>query len=371
VSLVTCHASRITYQEFIVSKLGIGIISFAHGHVNVYAHQIRQFDDARLVAAWDDNQERGSKLAADLGIPYSPHPEDVLSRPDVDCVIVGCETNRHADLAIAAMEAGKGVLLQKPMATTLADCDRMIEAADRTGVWFSLAFQMRHDPMNQKMRELVRSGVVGRVGTIRRRHCISVLFNEGFVTGPSRWHLSAEANRGMFFDDAVHVLDWLVWMTEQMPVSVIAEIDNVLTNVAPDDTGVAIYRYPDGMFAEVYNSSVTLAGENTTEIYGDRGVIIQNHGDAVSTVLTPPGAIGLKLYELEKGYLGWQDLGVPIPNSQGERIAGVARPFIDALKAGEPLCCAREGRMSVEMCLAAYRAAETGTRVTFPFHENS
>lgn len=242
-----------------MSKLGIGIISFAHGHVNVYAHQIRQFDDARLVAAWDDNQERGSKLAADLGIPYSPHPEDVLSRPDVDCVIVGCETNRHADLAIAAMEAGKGVLLQKPMATTLADCDRMIEAADRTGVWFSLAFQMRHDPMNQKMRELVRSGVVGRVGTIRRRHCISVLFNEGFVTGPSRWHLSAEANRGMFFDDAVHVLDWLVWMTGQMPVSVIAEIDNVLTNVAPDDTGVAIYRYPDGMFAEVYNSSVTLA----------------------------------------------------------------------------------------------------------------
>lgn len=350
-----------------MERLGIGVLSFAHGHITTYAAQIAGFPDARLTAAWDDDEERGSRTAGRFGMDYSPHLEDVLSRPDVDCFMIGNETNKHADLAVAALEAGKAVLLQKPMALTLADCDRIIEAADRTGRWFSLAFQMRHDPMNQKMRELVRAGALGKVGTIRRRHCIPVLFNPDFVGGKTRWHISAEANKGMFFDDATHALDWLVWMLDEMPVSVIAEIDNVLTDVAPDDTGVAVYRYPGGLFAEVYNSSVTLAGENTTEIYGDRGVLIQNHGDAVSTALRPVGAVGLKLYQKDKAELGWQDLGVPIPSGQGDRIAGVARPFIDGLRTGVPLCPAREGRKSVEMCLAAYRAAETGTRVRFPF----
>src|SRR5206468_10623103 len=114
------------------------------------------------------------------------------------------------------------------------------------------------------------------------------------------WHISAYANRGIFFDNAIHPFDWLIWMLGCRPVSVIAEIDNMLTHVAPDDTGVAVFRYEDGLFAEVYNSSVTWAGENTTEIYGDKGVLIQNHGDAVSCGLKPPHPIGVKMYQSEK-----------------------------------------------------------------------
>ena len=121
--------------------------------------------------------------------------------------------------------------------------------------------------------------------------------------------------------------------------------------------------------AEIHNASITLAGENTTEIYGDRGVILQNHGDGPSCGLKPPHPIGVKLFQSEKADLGWQDLGLPIPAGHGERIAGVARPFMDALKSGVPMCTAEEGRASVEMCAAAYRAAETGQRVTFPFTE--
>ena len=75
------------------------------------------------------------------------------------------------------------------------------------------------------------------------------------------------------------------------------------------------------------------------------------------------------MFQSDKADLGWQDLGLPIPGNHGERIAGVARPFIDALKFGVPMCTAEEGRVSVEMCLAAYRASETGCRVSFPFTE--
>jgi predicted dehydrogenase len=337
--------------------------------VNAYANLIKTFDDAHLVACWDDDAQRGEQNAANYEIPFVPHLEDILGRKDIDCIIVASETNKHPDLVVAALEAGKAVLLQKPMAITLKECDRIIDAVRRTGQWFSMAFQMRCDPANICMRDLIRSGAVGRVGMIRRRHCIGVLFSQPFIEGPSKWHISAEANKGMFFDDATHALDWLYWTMGRRPDSVMAEIDNVLTTVAPDDTGVAIYRFDGGPFATIFNSSVTLTGENTVEIYGDKGVIVQNYGDGPSNAVLPPNPIYVKLYQTDKAAEGWQDLKVPIPAGQGDRIHGVTRPFIDALKAGVPMCTAEEGRVSIEMCLGAYKSSETGQRVRFPLAE--
>ncbi|MEI6913514.1 MAG: Gfo/Idh/MocA family oxidoreductase [Armatimonadota bacterium] len=344
-------------------KIGIGVVSFAHGHVGMYCNMIRGFDDAELIAAWDDDEERGKANAANFEIPFVSDLDELLANPAIDCVMIACETNKHAGLAVKAMEAGKSVLLQKPMAITLEDCDRIIATRNSTGRWFSMAFQMRCDPANILMRQLVRDGAVGRVGFIRRRHCIGMLYNIEWAKGPGLWHVSAEANKGMFFDDAIHALDWLYWTVGKKPVSVIAEIDNVLSNVAPDDTGLALYRFDDGCFADIFNSSVTWAGENTTEIYGDKGVIIQNHGDGPSGVL-PPSPIAVKLFQSEKSELGWQVQDIELPKTgHGERISGVARPFIDALKSGVPMCSAEEGKVSVEMCLAAYESAETGRRI--------
>lgn len=347
-------------------RIGIGILSFAHGHIHSYARTLAGFDDAKLIACWDHDTARGMAGAESYGIPFVSDLEAILRRSEIDCVIVTTETNRHADTAIAALEAGKGVLLEKPMATTLQDCDRIIEAVSRTGQWFSMAFHTRVDPQNVAMRDLVRSGSVGRLGFVRRRHSLSLLFNKGFVEGPTRWHLSPEANVGMFFDASVHALDWLYWTIGEPPVTVMAEIDNVLTDVAPDDTGAAVLRFPSGLMATLLTSSVCLAGENTTEIYGDEGVIIQNHGDGPSTAVRPEGAIGVKLYQQQKAHLGWQDLGLPLAPSQGRRIADLTRPFVDAFRRGETLCSATEGRVSVATALACYESAATGRRVTIP-----
>lgn len=169
---------------------------------------------------------------------------------------------------------------------------------------------------------------------------------------------------GMFMDDASHATDFLHWMLGR-PVSVMAEIDNTVTDVAPDDTGVAIYRFPSGTMAVLVNSSVTLAAENTTEVYGDRGVLIQNHDDSPSTSVLPPHPIALKLYTKEQPH--WQDLGLAIPASHGERIAAVPHSFIDCIKNDtEPWITAWDGRVAVEMVLGAYQSAREGRRVTFP-----
>ena len=296
---------------------------------------------------------------------YSPHLESLLDDPAIQGVIVTCETNRHAEMVLAAARAGKHILCQKPMALSLDDCDRMAAAVAQAGVRFMMAFQMRHDPSNRKIKELLEQGVVGKVGLLRRRHCIPLLFNESFVTGPSRWHIDPEQNMGMFMDDASHATDFIHWLLGR-PESVMAEIGNTLTTVAPDDTGVAIYRFASGAMAVLVNSSVTLAGENTTEVYGDQGVIIQNHDDLPSTNNPlPPHPIALKLYTRARPE--WEDLGIPIPSSHAERIAAVPRAFVDCLRQElDPPTTAADGRVSVEMVLGAYRSAQEGRRVHFP-----
>lgn len=347
------------------AKIGIGIISFAHGHANAYCNQMRSFDDVELIACWDDNTERGENAATQYGMNYSPHLEDVINHPDIHAVIVTCETNRHAEMVAAAAAEGKHILCQKPMALTLEDCDRIAEVVEKTGVKFMMGYQMRRDPANIAMKELIDSGVLGKIGVLRRRHCINALFSEAFVTGLSRWHIDPEKNMGMFMDDASHATDFIHWMLGP-PTSVIAEIDNILTDVAPDDTGLAVYRFAGGEMAILLNTSVTLAGENTTEIYGDEGVVIQNYGDAPScNIPRPADAVALKLYT--RAEPTWKDLGIPIPEGHGERIGGVPRPFIDCLKNDtEPDVTVEDGRVSVEMILGAYRSAQEGRRVVFP-----
>lgn len=344
------------------SPIGIGFISFAHGHVQAYADVLHARDDARLVCAWDAEPGRGAPVCERLGMRYCAELQEVLDNPEVDAVIIGSETCFHEAHAAAAAQAGKHILLQKPMALTVDACDRIIEAAELAGVRLSVAFQMRCDPANQCIKSVVDSGVLGRIGLVRRRHCIGVCLVPEFVNGPSRWHLSREKNKGMFMDDAAHPADWFHWIFGE-PVSVIAEIDNVLTDVAPDDNGVAVYRWPDGMMGVLTNSSTVMAAENTTEIYGDKGCLIQNYGDgpALAAPRIPDGpAVKYLVY----GESNWRIPDVPIPADHGERIRAVPGPWLEAMIHDRPLpATGHDGRVAARMVLAAYESAATGTRI--------
>jgi predicted dehydrogenase len=345
-----------------VDKVGIGVLSHAHGHSNVYCEVMKDFPDVELVANWDDNVERGQRAAEAYGMTFHSDADEVLSDPCIDAVIVTMETNRHAGFVERAAAAGKHILLQKPMATTLGDCDRIIDAVQKSGVKFSMAFQMRRDPVNIKIKELVDAGAVGKIAVVRRRHAINVLLSPSFVNGPTRWHLDPVANVGMFFDDATHAADWFYWIFGQ-PSSVIAEIDNVVTDVAPDDNGVAVYRFAQGEIGILLNSSTTVAAISTTEIYGDEGTIVQDYGDAPATAAPrPEGAVPLRM--IRRGETAWTEFDLPIPSSQRDRLAAIPRPFIDYIRGlTEETITAEEGRVSVEMVLGAYRSMAEGRRI--------
>jgi len=344
--------------------MNIGVISFAHAHINAYLNVIADFPDARVVAAWDDDADRGRAACERYGLDWTPQLDDLLARTDVDAVFVTSPTNRHAEHAVMAARAGKHILLQKPMALSLADCDRITEAVREAGVLFSMCYQMRADPVNLKIKELLTEGAVGNVAIVRRRHAIPMLLNPDFAR-PGNWHIDPEQNMGMWMDDASHAADWFLWMLGP-PVSVIAEIDNVVTSVAPDDNGVAVYRFARGEMGVLLNSSTMLAAEATTEIYGDAGTIVQNYGDLVSSTLPrPPGAVALKIYR--KGADAWAPFDFPADTPHGDRIRAVPRPLVDFLDGRRgPLATAEEGRACVEMILGAYQAAHDGRRVQFP-----
>lgn len=345
-------------------KLGIGVLSFAHGHAGMYCQVMKDFADVDLISAWDDNPARGEANTSPNGMTFCSDPGQVLEDPRVDAVIITTETNRHAEFVERAAAAGKTILCQKPMATTLEDCDRIIAAVRSSGVRFAMAYQMRHDPVNQKIKELLAAGAVGKVSVVRRRHAINVLFSPDFVNGLTRWHFDPVANVGMFFDDATHAADWFYWMLGR-PRSVIAEIDQIVTSAPTDDTGVAVYRFGKGEMGVLLNSSVTVAAVSTTEIYGDEGTIVHDYGDMPATSAPrPENAVPLRL--IRTGDKAWTEFPIPIPSHQGERIRAVPRPFVDYARGlSDQSVSAEEGRVAVEMVLGAYQSAVEGRRVTF------
>ncbi len=340
--------------------LRVGYLGVAHGHGVAYAGRFRAAAAVRLTRVYDRDPARARRFADAHGMEVAPSPDEVLRGSDA--VVVAAETAFHAELCLQAVAAGRAVLCQKPLALSLEACDAIVAAVERAGTYFETAFQMRYDPANRRLRALVHEGAVGRVGWARRRHCIAALLNEGFRRGDSRWHTEPAMNRGMFFDDAVHATDFLRWVFGE-PTSVMAEVGARLSDL--EDTGLAIYRFADGALVELANSSTTLMGENTCEVYGDQGVLIQNHDDGVSTgPVLPPQPVLLKLYRRAQPELGWQDQGLALPAGHGVRIAAVADGFLEALERGEPTATAWDGRQAVAMVLGAYASAATGARVS-------
>ena len=346
-----------------MSTIGVGIVGFAHGHVNAYINQWKTRPDlgVAVVAGWDHDGARLAKTAESLGVRPCDDLDALLADETVQAVVVAAETSLHAELVERAAAAGKTIILQKPMAMTLAEADRIVAAVERSGVPFTLAWQMRVDPQNVAMRELLHSGTLGKIFMVRRRHGLGVHLWPAFAT---MWHNQPELNRDIWADDAAHAVDFLHWLLG-VPETVMAEVATLHDPAVPNDNGIAVYRYPGGgPIAEVVSSFTCAAAENTTEIIAERGSIVQNYGDGPSCNVPRPegGAHGLKWYLVDGGQ--WHYSDIPSPASHGERIAGLAEPLADFLHGRRPpIASADEGRLSLRMTLATYVSSREGVRV--------
>ncbi|MGI6691772.1 MAG: Gfo/Idh/MocA family protein [Christensenellales bacterium] len=338
----------------------VGILGFAHGHVNAFGMEWVKDPsyNVEVVCGWDGDEERAVKNCEQFGIKRMNSAEDVL-KADIDSVVIAAETAYHAKLAIMAAEAGKNIVLYKPMALRLHEADAIVEAVNKHGVRFTMGWQMRVDPQNIKIKEMIQSNELGDTMLFRRRHGLP-------PAEPSQagkwWHVIPEMNRDIFADDSSHPINLMQWIFG-MPETVSCEMATMYTPLIPNDNGVALFKYKNGMIAEISCSFTNRASEISTEVYTRNGSIQQYYGDLPSTMVPRDESLpGLKWFRV--GDTSWTLSDIPSPKGQGDRIRAQAGPLAHFLNGGPTICSAEEGRDSLRLVLACYLSVREGARVS-------
>ncbi|HET7769461.1 MAG TPA: Gfo/Idh/MocA family oxidoreductase [Chloroflexota bacterium] len=358
---------------------GLALLSFAHGHQNGWAAVFKQDARVRISCAWDEDRERGRAQAEKLGVPFVESLDEALRRDDVQAVTI-CSTNdTHADLAVAAAGAGTHIMMQKPMATTIADCDRIVAAVERAGVLYYQSHNLRFDAVHQEIKRRVEAGEIGKVTLARRRHSHAYsLLNPKVLEWMSDPVLGGG---GAFMDEGAHVALWFLWMFGA-PRSVTGVVTTSASEQKPgvEDNGVLLYRYADGMIGVHQSSWTELASTSTIELFGDQGTIVANGTDISSSRSWTDGEVPLRVWRHDPSRpIGGSPPGAPQSGPKpGEwekpdvqlapnRLSGTAQAFVELLVSGGPSPAdARTARTAVEMVLAGYASSLQGKEILLP-----
>ena len=145
-----------------MDRLRIGMIGCGEIAVRMAA-AIASSQHAQHVMVMDTQARLAQDLGERYGVPWTDRVEDLLANPEVDAVYIAVPHHLHAPLTIQAAQAGKHILVEKPIAITLADAEAMIAAARANSVWLSVNFHAQVDPLCQAARDLVAQGAIGQV----------------------------------------------------------------------------------------------------------------------------------------------------------------------------------------------------------------
>src|SRR5919204_5085709 len=168
-----------------------------------------------VVAIGSRDLERARVAASDLEIPhaYGSYAE-VLEDPEVDAIYVPLPNSLHAEWTVRAAEAGKHILVEKPMAPTVSECNRMVAAAHDANVHLMEAFMYRFHPQHAKVRELLADGAIGEVRMLRSAFCVRM------QRPPADIRFSPDLGGGALLDVGVYAIDAARWLVGADPLSV-------------------------------------------------------------------------------------------------------------------------------------------------------
>lgn len=190
------------------SKAAIGIIGAGRRGFGNYARNIAQRGDARLVALADPNGPRLESVSAALPAPPRCYPDAraMMTAEKLDGVIIASVDCTHEESALAVIERGVPVMVDKPLATTAAGCRRIIEAAEKRGTTVVVGFNLRHQAVLRLAKELIEAGEIGSLMLIENRE-----FYGGGRTYMSRWNRRREWSGGLWVHKGSHDFDIFNW----------------------------------------------------------------------------------------------------------------------------------------------------------------
>lgn len=261
---------------FKVGVIGCGKIAQVR-HIPEYAEN-RQVE---LAAYYDLNIDRARKIAQKYGGKVYSSVAELLADPTIDAVSVCTANTSHAEISIAALKAGKHVLCEKPMATTLEDCEAMVKTAKETGKFLMVGQNQRLARAHVKAKELIQEGLIGEIVSFR------TTFGHG---GPETWSIDPGKNvwffdknkaaLGVMADLGIHKTDLIHFITGQTVVETTARLvtldkhDASGNLISVDDNAFCIYRLSGGAMGTMTASWTHYGAEdNSTVFYGTKGIM--------------------------------------------------------------------------------------------------
>ncbi len=249
---------RTSAKEGVVSALRVGLIGLGYWGPN-YARVVGELEDTTLVAACDAATDA-------FGVIRSRYPHvrttvaasDVVEADDVDAVIVATPTSTHHELTLAALAAGKHVLCEKPLASSSAECDELIEAAASAGCTLFVGHTFLYNPAVRRLRELVTTGEIGRV-----LYC----YASRAGLGPIRQDVNA------LWDLAPHDVSILAYLLDREPVTVSATGQAFLRSGYEDVVFLQL-RFEDDVIAGLHLSWLNPYKERKITVVGDRRMVV-------------------------------------------------------------------------------------------------
>jgi UDP-N-acetyl-2-amino-2-deoxyglucuronate dehydrogenase len=349
-----------------VAQIGCGQIWPQH----LQGYQGTPLVELAVVMDVDPVAAREASEAAGGAVPWTTSFDEAIRRDDVDLVSIATPHHLHAPLTVAAAEAGKHVLCEKPLTTSLDEADRMIAACEGSGVQLGMWMVTRYTGATHLSRALIQAGAIGEIVNVRLPdvHNKAPNYYERGVGGrgrPSRWRgIRACSGGGALIMNAIHQIDALRYITELEVERVSAEWATFTGLADVEDMINVVLRYSNGAIGTIDTANYAPGGgePHVLRIYGTRGQIQLPRGPGLRAFVTHPFSGGDGLPGLPPNE--WLD--VPVGEVGNTRTL-VLEDFARAVAAGTPPpVTGRDGRAAVAVVLAAYESAERGQTITLP-----
>lgn len=343
-------------QTIGVGMIGSGFMGLTYSEV-VANHA----SGCKLVAI--TGGRRAGKLAEDYGVTAEPSVASLLTRDDIDAVVLATPDVDRLELTKQAAAAGKHVLAEKPMAPTVAECDEMIAACAAAKVNLSVVKTERYRKITMKAKELIDNGTLGPVQMLRTVSAFPLPLSKQLFQ--DRQWMSDPRGGGLFMGMASHNTDFLRWLTGRNAIKVFAQATSYSDIPGPPLSVMAQIVFEGNIMAQMW-----ITGELPSPSLPSSEVRFQAFGrDAMFDLEN------FEYLDLGKGDK-WERIYTPErfdylkePKSPIRLFPhiGVIQEFIDSIREQRaPKVGGAEGRAAVELCEACLISAKTGEAVSLP-----
>ncbi len=332
--------------------LGYAIVGLGGYGLGQIIPQFKNCEHSRLVAVVSGDPAKARRVAAENGLPargiYSYANFDTIrDNPDVDIVYVCLPNSMHAEYTIRAARAGKHVMCEKPMATSVAECEAMIAACRKANRKLMIGYRSHFEPYNLEAMRLARAGTTGKIRYFRSEH--------GFVQGdPSKWRLKrALSGGGSLMDIGIYALQAARYMTGEEPIAVTAQesTDRKDPRFREVEDQIAFtLEFPSGVIGSC--QSMYSANRNQYLLMGEKGRI----------ELEP--ATRYEGNKMWTGRDGRENEISPPPGPGKTQFAGQLDHLAQCVVSGrEPIVSGEEGLRDMRIIEAIYRSARERRRI--------